>query len=567
MAGRAAHPLGAGIEATEHPGRTQTGRGTLFLCRRLTRMAADRVWGIDLGTTNSCIAYVDDTERAVVVPNQEAQNTTPSVVFFEEPTSIAVGEAAKNAAMLHPRLVAQFIKREMDDPDFTFEAHGTSYRPEEVSALVLRKLALDAEASTGEPVKRVVITVPAYFGNTARARTRQAGELVGLDVIDIVDEPIAAAISYGMKVTAPETVLVYDFGGGTFDATVVRCAPGGIRVLSKDGDPRLGGADLDAILVTHFIDEFQRQCPDGGDPSLDESTMQDLWRRAESCKRALSVREKDTQPVSHSGFTARVTVTREQFVALIDAIIERTLSITAAALDAARAQHGVEHIDRLLLVGGSSRIPAVKTKLARRFGLDPVLFDPDLSVCKGAALFGIVNAAKEQLAAGASAAAVAEELGLPTERIEAYGALAIASVNAKAVGVIAVHPETRQRQVAHLIHANTQLPFEVTQRFYTIDPGPSILKVQVMEQAGETESPVVENNVEITQGDIHLPAGLQARAPVDVTFQLAEDGTLTVLAKEVTSGRDLSLVVKVKGLMNAQEQAASRETLLQMAVA
>lgn len=526
---------------------------------------ADRTCGIDLGTTFSCIAYIDESGRPVVLPNSDGNNTTPSVVYFEG-ESVIVGEQAKAMAKVLPSQVAAFAKREMGNPDYTFDVDGKKYRAEEISALILRKVAEDAAAALGEPVTRVVITVPAYFGALERENTRNAGKIAGLDVIDIVAEPVAAAIAYGAKAESDEVALIYDFGGGTFDATIIRTSKdGGVAVVCTDGNHRLGGKDLDDVLIQHFARAFMAEHPEAGDPMDEPSSLAALAQAAEDCKKALSSKEKDTRAISHGGQMSRVTVTREEFVALVDPLLCESYDITQRTL-AVGKEKGITKIDRLLLVGGTSKIPAIKAKLTELFGIEPQLFDPDQSVAKGAAMMGLISTAQEQIAAGASVAEVGANLGLSTAKIASIKDVTVTSVNAKGVGVIARNDHGVD-EVVFLIHANSELPAENTQQFGTTVENQSRVDVVVVEQGGQVESPNPADARELTKGSIvgftgNLPKG----APIQCTFRLSTDGTLEVLAREVSSGKELRLEVKLEGAMTAQEQAMSRTALSKLSV-
>ncbi|MGH9800604.1 MAG: Hsp70 family protein, partial [Blastocatellia bacterium] len=253
----------------------------------------ERILGIDLGTTYSCIAYVDESGKPVVVPNFEGDLTTPSVVHFESPDNIVVGKEAKNACKLVPDRVVEFVKRNMGDPTFSYEVDGVSYKPEAVSSLILRKLAGDAAQALGEEVKDVVITCPAYFGNNEREATRNAGELAGLNVHLILNEPTAAAICYGLdKQKDDQVVLVYDLGGGTFDVTVIALQQGDIQVVVTGGDHSLGGKDWDDRLTNYLAECFRSEHASESNPLDDKYSAQELAKAAEEAKKALSAREK-----------------------------------------------------------------------------------------------------------------------------------------------------------------------------------------------------------------------------------------------------------------------------------
>jgi molecular chaperone DnaK (HSP70) len=404
------------------------------------------VYGIDLGTTYSCIASIDQIGRAEVHRNREGADTTPSVVFFETRDNVVVGQPAKDSAVIYPDLVISRIKRDMGQ-EVTRTLHERAYSPEEISAFVLRKLAEDAQVATGETVSDVVITVPAYFGVAERDATRKAGRIAGLNVIDIISEPIAAAITYG--VFNPEEdchILVYDLGGGTFDTTVITLRGGDIEVVCTDGDHNLGGAEWDDHLVEHLADSFRREHPDVSDPLESSATEQDLRKIAEDLKKTLSSRVKQTARVMHEGRVTAVELTRDSFEALTRNLLERTVAITRRTLETAR-EKGVTAFDHLVLVGGSSKMPAVTEILRKEFGLTPQLQDPDLAVAKGAALYAFEETYRRLLSSGerAKAEAMALEAGLSGTQQRQIEGRTIKTVASRAFGIITMDPETRRR--------------------------------------------------------------------------------------------------------------------------
>src|SRR6266545_3677987 len=322
------------------------------------------VYGVDLGTTYSCIASIDDVGRPTVLRNLEGTDTTPSVVFFENAENVIVGATAKDNAALEPDHVVSLIKRDMGR-DVSRHIHGFDYTPAELSAFILLKLATDAHTTTGQYARDVVITVPAYFGAAERDATRKAGQIAGLNVIDIISEPIAAAITYGvLNPDQDRTILVYDLGGGTFDTTVITLRGGHIEVICTDGDHELGGADWDARLVEYLAEQFKKEHSDASDPLDDKQTEQQLRRDAEDTKKALTSRTTHTVRVMHDGRVAAVEVTRERFEELTKDLLDRTIELTGRTL-ATAADKGVTDYDELLLVvvghalvgGGRGRTP------------------------------------------------------------------------------------------------------------------------------------------------------------------------------------------------------------------
>ncbi len=351
-------------------------------------------FGIDLGTTQSCIAYIDDTGKPVVVKSALGEDTTPSVVFFESPAHAVVGRAASDEALITPDLVAQLVKRDIGTgAGYTF--HGDRHTPETVSALILRELARVAAAQSGQPVRDVLITVPANFGIAEREATRRAGELAGLNVLDLLDEPVAAAVHYtavnGPAVT-PKHALMCDLGGGTFDTTVIRLAGDDVTVVCVEGDPRLGGADWDRAIAGHLLGQFEREHP-GLHPDRDPQLRQDLLLAAERLKKELSSARSRRHVIRFGGRTTVVELARSTVEELTAGLLARMTAVIDKTMETARAK-GVTSFDEVLLVGGMSRFPAVTDALRERFGVRPLRHEPELAVAKGAALYARVLGAR-----------------------------------------------------------------------------------------------------------------------------------------------------------------------------
>lgn len=536
-------------------------------------MSTERVYGIDLGTTYSCIAYVDDAGRPVVIPNSEGDNTTPSVVYFEAADNIIVGKEAKNISRLYPDQVAAFVKQQVGKGDYRFDVHGQSYTAEQVSALVLKKVVQDAEQTVGA-ITDVVITVPAYFGIAEREATKQAGKIAGLNVRDIIPEPTAAAICYGVQQKQNQTVLVYDLGGGTFDVTVIRIAGGHIEVVCTNGNHALGGKDWDARVTQFLAGEFQKQQPGAGDPMDDATSLQELALSAEDAKRALTAKEKDARSISHAGKRARGEITRAQFEEITSDLFEQTIALTQTVLHDA-AKKGVTGIDKVLLVGGSSRMPYVKRRLQEVTGVEPEMFEPDQSVAKGAALYGMsvqIQAMLEGMFGDrpietvptsereAAEAEVAVTIGVPVATVSSRPTMT--NVSPKGYGIVALDPATQRQQVAYVLPSQSKLPAEHTETFYTVADNQTRLNIQVMEQAGGAESPSLEDNREITKGMVTgIPPGMPRHSPFQVMFRLETDGTLQVRAWEPKSGRELKLQAKITGLMSVAEVTMAENAL------
>ncbi|HEY2291003.1 MAG TPA: Hsp70 family protein, partial [Thermoanaerobaculia bacterium] len=265
-------------------------------------MSGKRVYGIDLGTTYSCIAHVDEHGKPVVLQNAEGESTTPSVVFFESKDNVVVGQAAKEVVSIHTDLCVSTVKRAMGDPHWEREFYGHVYKPQDISSFILRKVVGDAEKIIGEKIEDVVITCPAYFGVNEKEATKQAGVLAGLNVLYVIPEPTAAALAYGIEQDQDQVILVYDLGGGTFDITLIEIKAGAINVICTGGDHQLGGKDWDDAVVSYFTQKFEESTGTPADSLLeDQETYQELLNAAEKCKKMLSSRQSVTEAVRFGG--------------------------------------------------------------------------------------------------------------------------------------------------------------------------------------------------------------------------------------------------------------------------
>ena len=529
-------------------------------------------YGIDLGTTYSCIAYVDDTGRPVVLKSMVGEDTTPSVVYFESPGHVVVGTQAKDSALLAPHLVAELIKRQMGE-DVHYSFHGQDHTPESISALILRELARAAQDQTGEQVRDVVVTVPAYFGVLEREATRKAGQIAGLNVLDVLAEPVAAALSYEAvgRGTGVRHLLVFDLGGGTFDTTVIRIDGDDIQVVCTDGNHHLGGADWDTMISDFLLNGFKEQYPDL-DPEGDEQFMQDLASSAEQLKRQLSATQARKHNVRFGGSVVQLELTREQLEEMTSELLERTMESTERTIAAAR-EKGVEHFDDVLLVGGMTITPAIARALRERFGLTARLQDPHLAVAKGAALFALMKKVKVSMSAegedarpSEAAEQVADQLGISVEQVESIARKRVATVVPRAFGLKVVDgsdplfksdPDRARNYVEHLLTANTPLPADTgPQTFRTIKNGQRRVSLEVWEQAGSVASAELENNKHIGEGVLRDLPSRPAGAPFEVEFHMTETGLLQVHAWEA-DGSDVRFEIQIGGLDEADVERAT----------
>lgn len=555
------------------------------------------IYGIDLGTTYSVVGFIDETGRPAVTRNSEGQDTTPSVVYFETEDNIVVGKVAKESAGVYPEQVVSLIKREMGDREWRREFFGKEYTPPSVSALILDALAKDAETNTHRPVKEVVITVPAYFGLLEKDATRQAGEIAGLKVIGIVPEPVAAALHYGATGSADGTTfLVYDLGGGTFDISLIKMTDTSVEVLAVGGNSRLGGADWDEKLFDHILDQLIEQWSDESVRD-DEAELQAIRTLAEQTKKDLSKAESKQLIRRYSGTAAKFTVARKQFEEMTAELLEETIRITNRTLDEAEERHpGIRNqISQLLLVGGSSWMPAVSERLKHEFSWEPRLSDPDLAVAKGAALYAAGQTVRyvgpdENASTGpetdaslrgaglgysgpvtdAAVQEVANRLGVAEEKVRDLAQRTVVNVLPKAVGVKLLDPTKPDWEVdpeaasyiEHLIAAQTQLPHKAeTLVANTVMPNQPGVEIEIWEQAGEVPSPDLAANHRIDDAGLIEGLGkfsLSAGSPVNIDITVDDEGTVHLHALEPTSGHDLEMNVRISVLSQEQVEEAKQ---------
>ena len=549
---------------------------------------ATTIFGIDLGTTYSCIAYVDDYGRPSTIPNSEGERTTPSVVFFDGDNRI-VGKEAKGAATLNPDQIVEMIKRQMGQPDWIYFYEGEEYKPEEISSYILRKLVSDAEMMLGVNITDVVITCPAYFGINEREATAKAGEIAGLNVRSVINEPTAAAIAATQafpelaETGAGQTVLVYDLGGGTFDVTMIKVKGNEISVIATGGDHNLGGRNWDEIVVSYLASEWMNKSGSSDDPLDDFETLQDLFARAEQAKRALSARDQTDVAVAHMGQRERITFTRDKFNELTNNLLERTIEYTNKMLQEAMKK-GQTSFDQILLVGGSTRMPQVAERLKREFGHDPKIFDPDEAVAKGAALFGQKLAIDEEIkikiesweqsnsgpvseeAVRQATQEVADLYGLPDIAVEQLHSMKVTNVTSRSFGVVAVNNTTMQEFVANLIRVNDVVPVSVTQTFGTVEADQPSVEVRIMENIVSDSETTLDTSEELGKSLLDLPARLPANSPIEISFRLDEQGRLHMTAREVTDNRIIEATIETSRVISKEELQEAKARSKQLVV-
>ena len=503
-----------------------------------------KLFGIDLGTTYSCIAYVDETGRPVIVNNSEGTPTTPSVVYFESADNIVVGQVAKDTAVIEPNKTVMFVKRSIGKKKEIYTHEGRAISPEEISSFILRKVAHDAEAELGCPVKDVVITCPAYFGDAERKSTEQAGIIAGFNVLAIINEPTAAALSYGATLGGAEKViLVLDLGGGTFDVTLLKVGKT-IDTICTGGDYNLGGKDWDDSIIGYLKEEFSNQTGCSEDITENLETLQSLRGAAEKAKIQLSARDTTTVTVQHDGMRARVELSREKFNSLTINLLNQTIILTDDVIAQAKLK-GITKFDEIILVGGSCRMPQVAEAIKNKYGTDPKLQDPDAAVAKGAALYAVM---KKKSVPGTDPIP-----GLPPMR---YGdgeqIPKITDVTSKSFGVGAINKD-KKNVISNLIMRNSPIPTEFSQTFGTVEANQTSASIKIYENSSYDRDIDVSEDFLIGETELTLPKGLPEGAPIKITCKLNENGILEIFALDLTGNRSVTATIERKSSINKEQ--------------
>ena len=480
-----------------------------------------KIIGIDLGTTNSCVAVMEGGE-AVVIANAEGARTTPSVVAFAKTGERMVGQVAKRQAITNPDRTISSIKREMGT-NYKVNVDSKSYTPQEISAMILQKLKADAEAYLGGTVTEAVITVPAYFTDAQRQATKDAGKIAGLDVKRIINEPTAAALAYGLDKESDQKIMVYDLGGGTFDVSVLEIGDGVIDVLATAGNNRLGGDDFDACVTDYLVQEFKKT--EGVDLSADKVAMQRLREAAEKAKVELSgvTSSNINLPYITADATGPkhldVTLTRAKFNELTHHLVEKTVGPVKQALSDSGLQPS--DITKVLLVGGSSRIPAVQDMVKSLVGKEGFKgINPDECVALGAAIQG----------------------GVLSGDVEG---IVLVDVTPLSLGI-----ETLGGVCTKLIDRNTSIPTRKSQVFSTAADNQTSVEVNVLQ--GEREMAAYNKSL----GRFHLDGIAPARRGVpqiEVSFDIDANGIVNVSAKDLGTGKEQHITITASSNMSKED--------------
>jgi molecular chaperone DnaK len=509
--------------------------------------------GIDLGTTFSAVAYVDEHGDAKIIPNDKSERITPSVVYFENEYNVIVGQTAKDEAGLSPDKVIEFVKREMGKKKENVRAednygtpkpysiNGKIYSPEEISAFILKKLKKDAENYFhGMEITDAIITVPAYFNEAEKQATIDAGKMAGLNVLQLINEPTAAAISYGIS-TADKTqkVFVFDLGGGTFDVSILDVVEKDgnkeINIINTDGDHRLGGKDWDDRIIEYASNEFIKIF--GEDPRNNAESYAELRERAEKTKKQLSEKDRAKFPVRTGTNSLTIEITKQQFEEITSDLMTKIEGLCDLVNKDANLTW--KEIDTVLLAGGATRMPMVQD-LLKRISLKELrtdLINPDECVALGAALQSKIIDIK------------AGKHPVSQEVLDKLGSIIVADITSHTFGEVVRDGESRKLIVVPMIPKGTKVPSTIVKTFYTEVDNQSGVPITIKE--GESTNP--ENTITIQEGILRIVSPLPAGSPMEYTYSLNVNGLLTVIARDVTNNTSIKVEVERKSSLTKAE--------------
>ena len=552
---------------------------------------SSKVLGIDLGTTYSCVAYIDQYGKAVVLKNSDGDHTTPSVVMVESEGSTIVGTEAKRSIELEPDKTVQFIKRKMGKDDDTVELNGTTYHAPEISAMILRKIVKDAvddlrqigELADGEDIKDVVITCPAYFGMNEKQATITAGKLAGLNVLNIIQEPSAAAISYGVSGNDKnETVLDNDLGVGTFDITVMDINKSNVKVVCTGGDDHLGGKDWDEALINYVVERYEEE--NGEDLSEDPEAIAALYVDVETWKKSLTNRTKTNMSVKGPAGPFREELTREKYEEITHDLLNRTKNLLDDVIATAEKQgYPISKIDKVLLVGGSSKMPQVAAMIERDYGVTPVLADPDEAVAKGAAIYASSEKAFDKFLQEK-----AQETGKSVEEIKAenlktqefdkefanlsvvdsgFGGVKInvQNVLSRTYG-IAILCDDGNVRIANFLYINKPLPATETKTEYgTSVPNQKSLSLKIYESRS-TDKVMDIDREPITVIPMKFNQEVRLGTQVIITLSIDNAGLMHIVAEEQQYHSKLDTTFQLSNQMSDEDMIVATDRMSKISV-
>ncbi len=508
--------------------------------------------GIDLGTTFCAMAHVDEYGKGQIIPNAESERITPTVILFDGSTAV-VGSAAKQNAVAEPEKIVDFVKREIgkSKAEFHRDFGGKLWSAEELSALVLRKLKQDGEKFLGHEITDAVITVPAYFSDVERTATMHAGQLAGFNVLQILNEPTAAALAYGIdRHEGNEMVFVFDLGGGTFDVTIMRISENHIQMVGSSGDHKLGGKDWDDVIVNWVSEEFDKQF--GDNPLLDLHSYQDLYNRALIAKIQLTSRNSTTLVHSYAGHSLKIELTREDFERRCRHLVEKAKAICEIALAEADIQW--EQIDRVLLTGGMTRMPSVR-EMIRNMSGRPIAEDvsPDEAVAMGAALQATLVLLGREDEAGERT--ISEEI---REKLSSSdGALVrVTNITTHTLGVVLWDDEQMEEYVFPMIKKSTTIPAEIQNSFGTAKANMKNVIVRVV----EGESTVPAECIPLGVCDVELPPFLPKGSPVQLTYRYDQNQVLEVTVDAYGNQNRVKIARNI-GLSESEMETATADLM------
>jgi molecular chaperone DnaK len=505
-------------------------------------MLSTHAVGIDLGTTYSCIAYLNEHGNPITLPNQEGELCTPSVVLFDQ-GEVVVGTEALRNAILHPNRVVQNSKRFMGDSTHRWRIDGKPYTPIEIATFVLKKLIAAAQEQIG-PIEQAVITVPAQFSDYQRHATVEAGHRAGLQRVDIINEPVAAALCYVLgteglwfsELADEQRILVYDLGGGTFDLSLVKYQKNEVSVIASAGDLDLGGIDWNSALEQAIAKQFRKVF--GSDPRENAESLQFLALEVEQTKRSLTVRPRAALTCQHGGHRKTYQVEQIQFEKLTQHLVDHTAKITQKMLKDKGL--GWAHVDAVLLTGGSSRMPMVKNMMKKISGTTPnKMLSPDQSIAHGATYYAGMLLTNDKFARSILNERASERLSQFKQK----------SVNARALGILIRDAHSAQRVPHYIIPANSTLPASQTQRYGTVVPNQRRVNLQIVESGTDKDHPPVKLGECIIND---LPPNLREGSEIDVTIRYDAAARVHVEAVDVSSGKKATVEIIRQENMVAQ---------------